>query len=127
MAITYNDSKDLGVDCRVGVGIACKVRVYVYGEDGHVIPGDFPDTSAMFKFWVDDDDEPEYILSAKLLSKNKKLKIVHRYIPAQIGSGTFSALNLFLQDEKNPQADMIAPIELSHGDFLDHPIRLEAK
>lgn len=126
MAIQYDTDKDLCVDVRVGNGIACKVYVFVYGEDGHIIPGEFPDTPAMFHFWADDDDAPEYVLPAKLLAKHEKLKVVHVYTPGQIGSGTFSALSLFIQEAESPQAEIIPPRDVAAGDRIYQPIKLES-
>jgi hypothetical protein len=125
MTVRADPEKDLDCDVRVGNGIACQVYVFVYDKNGHIIPGEFTDTPAMFHFWADDDDAPEYVIPAKLLAKNPVLKLVHAYTPAQIGGGTFQALSLFSQEGEKSQPEVIPPQNVEPGDLIYQPIRVE--
>jgi hypothetical protein len=124
MPIAYDDGSDLGVDLRVGNGIECKVYVWLYDENGQVIPGDLPGTTCMFEMWADDDDAPEYYIPKKVLGKNKRLKLVQVYRPGVVGPGTFGSASTFIQDGRPTQLRTYGPVNIEMGDEISQPILL---
>lgn len=127
MVVRYDPTENLDVDLRVGNGIECKVWVWLYDEDGKVIPGDLPNTTAMFEIWADNDDAPEYAIPKKILAANSKLKLVQVYQPGQIGTGTFTSVTIFKQSGKLVDVVNIDPMDVAPGDEVTQRIKLEPK
>ena len=116
MAVEFDPKEDLGVDLRVGNGIECTVLVWLYDENGRVIPGDLPGTTAMFEIWADDDDAPEYVIPRTVLAGHEKLKLVQKYFPGLLGPGTFGSTTIFIQDDAKPQIEFYEATSLKLGD-----------